>query len=878
MKTKGICGLLIVILLCSLFGVNTNSVQALSIAADVDVPVPTWEYTGNMHSQRSYFTLSLLPDGRVLAAGGYYYDSGDYYLNSSEIFNPVDQQWYVVADSMSGARRNHTATTLLDGRILVVGGENATDKLNTAEIFDPVTNLWSDAPAMTIKRVGHTATRLNDGRVLVVGGCFSNLACTNTVEIYNPLTNSWTYFNDLSLPAMKNHAAALLPDGTVMVTGGVNLGTSLTYLSSVYVFNPVGNSWTIKPSMNSTRSEHFMAVRRDGVVMVVGGYKSMKIGDLTFHNYIQTTELYDSAVNMWTFSTDLWANGRRGASAILDPYGNFYLIGGYNTDYPAGIFVSEKRDIDSDTDWATFAYIDDVYPRFDHAAIQLVNGGFLIAGGRIGISGTTYSDTAQIYQNLNGNSVSYPNTLGDGVYLSAGTLLENGDLIITGGIGEAAMSSTGQCSKNAYLWSNTLDDRDDLPSMTYQRCGHTATLLKDGRVVVIGGSPTATFSTSLRFVEILNGDEWQIVSTPYETSGGTATLLPNGEILTIDLENKPYGILFNPDSLETRRTADTYIGHYNGHTATLLPNGKVLIYGSSQDNIMELYDPIADTFTTVNPPLHMFTNQTATLLTDGRVLFVGGRNTDDDYGLPDYPLFDVRIYNPGTNLWTTMADMHLAHRNHSAVLLLDGKVAVFGGESLSESEMDVVEIFDVSANEWVISGLMNVDRRYHDAVLSPQGNVLIFGGLSSGDDPVATLERYCFWNTPIPAWQVSNDYWQPTITDIDLTSSGSGNIYNITGDRLAGDLEASSARSNQSATNFPFVRVLRLDNQQIVWLRLDGNASASTFLSKVEDELPEGPVMVFTFASGSRSEGKIVLSAEPPVYEPHKVFLPALIK
>lgn len=327
-----------------------------------------------------------------------------------------------------------------------------------------------------------------------------------------------------------------------------------------------------------------------------------------------------------------------------------------------------------------------------------------------------------------------------------------------------------------------------------------------------------------------------------------------------------------------------YSGHYNGHTATLLPNGKVLIYGSSFENIMELYDPTADTFTTVSPPLHMFTNHTATLLEDGRVLFVGGRNTDDGYWLPDYPLFDVRIYDPtleGDDTyqpWTTMADMHLAHRNHSAVLLLDGKVAVFGGELLSESEMDVVEIFDVSANKWVISGLMNVDRRRHNALLSPQGNVLIFGGLSSRDEPVATLERYCFWNTPIPVWRVSNDYWQSTITNIDITTSGSGNVYAITGQQLAGDLEASSGRSNQSATNFPFVRVLRLDNQQIVWLKMDGTASGSTFVSETENELLDGPVMVFSFASGSRSEGKIILSADPPVYVPFKVFLPALIK
>ena len=76
-----------------------------------------------MTSRRAFHTLSLLPDGSALAAGGSSYESGDHYLSSSEIYNPLTNNW-AATGNMNAPRRNHTATVLLDGRVLVAGGEN----------------------------------------------------------------------------------------------------------------------------------------------------------------------------------------------------------------------------------------------------------------------------------------------------------------------------------------------------------------------------------------------------------------------------------------------------------------------------------------------------------------------------------------------------------------------------------------------------------------------------------------------------------------------------------------------------------------------------------------------------------------------------------
>src|SRR6516162_4063104 len=74
------------------------------------------------------------------------------------------------AGSMAVARRGHTATVLADGRVLIVGGLDASGPLSTAEIFDPTQKTFTSAGKMVHARYGHTATLLAGGRVLIAGG------------------------------------------------------------------------------------------------------------------------------------------------------------------------------------------------------------------------------------------------------------------------------------------------------------------------------------------------------------------------------------------------------------------------------------------------------------------------------------------------------------------------------------------------------------------------------------------------------------------------------------------------------------------------------------------------------------------------------------
>ncbi|HYX44498.1 MAG TPA: kelch repeat-containing protein, partial [Acidimicrobiales bacterium] len=197
----------------------------------------SWELTGSLSTPRFDHTLTLLANGKVLAAGGRTQNVTPVaHFNTAEVYDPVTEQW-TPTGPMNDYRFQHTATLLPDGRVLVAGGfgggpvgstANAQSVVDTAEIYDPVTNAWTLTDNLNVRRALHTAERLPDGRVLVAGGRTCNLpppaTCnftfvTNTAEIFDPATQQWTLTGSLSAPRHTT-ASVVLPDGRVLVPAG----------------------------------------------------------------------------------------------------------------------------------------------------------------------------------------------------------------------------------------------------------------------------------------------------------------------------------------------------------------------------------------------------------------------------------------------------------------------------------------------------------------------------------------------------------------------------------------------------------------------------------------------------------------------------------
>jgi N-acetylneuraminic acid mutarotase len=194
---------------------NSNNVLA---AAEVYNPgAGTWKGTGSMARPRQQFAAVVLKGGKVLVSGGLGVSS--IVLSGSELYNPTTGTWSA-AGSLFVPRFGHTATLLPSGKILVTGGctssSCATDTA-VSEFYDPTTNTWSATGNLNTARRYHTAVLLQTGKVLVIGGY--NASAITSCELYNPSVGTWTAAASTNVARYLN-GTTLLSDGKVLATGG----------------------------------------------------------------------------------------------------------------------------------------------------------------------------------------------------------------------------------------------------------------------------------------------------------------------------------------------------------------------------------------------------------------------------------------------------------------------------------------------------------------------------------------------------------------------------------------------------------------------------------------------------------------------------------
>jgi N-acetylneuraminic acid mutarotase len=225
-----------------------------------------WTRTGRMSAARLFQTATLLPNGKVLVAGGCGDPDCNSALASAELYDPATGTWSTTGH-MSAPRSEHSATLLPDGKVLVSGGRNPS-VLNSAELYDPVTGRWTGTGAMTGPRYSFTATLLPSGKVLAVGGG-NNDSALATAEIYDPVAGTWTVTGSMS-SARGDYTATLLPDGSVRVAGGSTDCIACT-TDGAAVYAPSSGSWAVTDSIHTPRADHTATLLRDGTVLVVGG-------------------------------------------------------------------------------------------------------------------------------------------------------------------------------------------------------------------------------------------------------------------------------------------------------------------------------------------------------------------------------------------------------------------------------------------------------------------------------------------------------------------------------------------------------------------------------------------------------------------------------
>jgi hypothetical protein len=242
----------------------------VSSAEIYDPATGSFSPTGSMSTPRGYAAAAPLPDGRVLVAGGWDGWELDDAVKTAEIYDPATGTFAPTGD-MTVARYRPVAAPLPDGRVLVAGGEyfdlgSLLEKsLQSAEIFNPATGTFAPAGSMTVPRSGAAAAApLPEGGVLVAGG--AGPLPLASAEIFDAATGTFRATGDMSVER-ASAAAAPLPDGRALVVGG---GCDPFCGFSNEVFDPVTGTFASTGNSTIPSSGTAAAPLSDGRVLVAG--------------------------------------------------------------------------------------------------------------------------------------------------------------------------------------------------------------------------------------------------------------------------------------------------------------------------------------------------------------------------------------------------------------------------------------------------------------------------------------------------------------------------------------------------------------------------------------------------------------------------------
>ncbi len=311
-------------------------------------------------------------------------------------------------------------------------------------------------------------------------------------------------------------------------------------------------------------------------------------------------------------------------------------------------------------------------------------------------------------------------------YAATVTVLGNGQVLITGGRSRSPVGAIEE-HRDALLLDLARNRIVPAGVMSRPRAGHTATLLDDGQVLIVGAGTADLWSPLERRLHPVAG-EFPIAD------GHSAALLADGRVLiTGGLSESDGGsqsrlsgaFIYDPD-FEVVRPTGSMSGGRSGHTTIALEDGDALVFGRGT---VDRYDSESERFTRLDVaiPAHA----SATPMGDGRVLLIGGYAADEVRAVAS-----ILVFDPASEATTAITDLEVARVAHRAVRLRDGRVLVLGGATdLTHEQQPIASVEVVDASTGSVQALPPLDFSEYPqgTVALADGRVLVIGSGRTGD-------------------------------------------------------------------------------------------------------------------------------------------------
>ena len=398
----------------------------------------TWSETGTLLAGIAFASSGTL-SGTPTQTGSFPISvtATDQFKQSSAVANftiVVTTHGFLLTGSMATPRRFHTATLLPNGKVLVAGGENASyTPVASAELYDPSSETFSATGNLTVPRAGHTATPLNNGKVLIAGGYQVNGGdALSSAELYDPTTGTFTAATGSMTAARTYHTATLLQSGKVLISGGdvISYNTSGQSLASAEIFDPSTGTFNATGNMTVPRESHTATLLSSGKVLIAGGSDGI-LGYTPTWTLYSSSETFDPSTGQFT-AAGMMTTSRDWFTANLLPSGKVLVAGGASASQ-SGV----TADLFEPSSGSFAATGNMTEPRFYQAASTLNDGTVLISGGSD--YNTRAKSTAEIYDPTAG-TFAVTGSMNTVRVWHTSTVLQNGKVLITGGSDNSSVS------------------------------------------------------------------------------------------------------------------------------------------------------------------------------------------------------------------------------------------------------------------------------------------------------------------------------------------------------------------------------------------------------------------------------------------------------